>query len=71
MRTVLATELGRLTYRKRKRTIEPIFGHTKHNSGVIHFNRRGRVEVRTEWRLLMMTQNLAKVHRHQLAATGT
>jgi transposase len=70
MRMVLATELGRLTYRKRKQTIEPIFGHTKHNGGVTHFNRRGRVKVRTEWRLLMMTQNLGKVYRHQLAAKG-
>jgi hypothetical protein len=42
MRNVLATELGRLTYRKRKKTIEPIFGHTKHNAGFTHFNRRGR-----------------------------
>ena len=48
MRKVLATELGRLTYRKRKQTIEPIFGHTKHNGGVTHFNRRGRAKVRTE-----------------------
>jgi transposase len=70
MRNVLATELGRLTYRKRKQTIEPVFGHTKHNSGVTHFNRRGRLKVRTEWRLLMMTHNLAKVYRHQLATTG-
>jgi transposase len=70
MRKVLATELGQLIYRKRKKTIEPIFGHTKHNGGFIHFNRRGRVKVRTEWRLVMMTQNLGKVYRHQLAATG-
>ena len=70
MRKVLATELGQLTYRKRKQTVEPIFGHTKHNGGFIHFNRRGRVKVRTEWRLLMMTQNLGKLHRHQLAAAG-
>ena len=70
MRTVLTTELGRLTYRKRKQTIEPIFGHTKHNAGVIQFHRRGRVKVRTEWRLLMTTQNLAKAYRRQLAATG-
>jgi transposase len=69
MRHVLATDLGRLTYRKRKQTIEPVFGHTKHNSGFIHFNRRGRIKVRTEWRLLMMTQNLNKLHRHHLAAT--
>ena len=70
MRHVLATDLGRLTYRKRKQTIEPVFGHTKHNSGFTHFNRRGRLKVRTEWRLLMMTQNLNKLHRHQLAAAG-
>jgi hypothetical protein len=43
MRKVLATELGQLIYRKRKKTIEPIFGHTKHNSGITHFNRRGEV----------------------------
>ncbi len=70
MRKVLATERGRLTYRKRKQTVEPVFGHTKHNSGVTHFNRRDRVKVHTEWRLLMMTQNLGKVYRHQLAITG-
>jgi transposase len=70
MRQVLATDLGRLLYRKRKQTIEPIFGHTKHNSGVNHFSRRGRVKVRTEWRLLMMTQNLGKLYRHQLTATA-
>jgi hypothetical protein len=69
MRNVLATDLGRLTYRKRKQTVEPVFGHTKHNNGFTHFNRRGRIKVRTEWRLLMMTQNLSKLHRHQLAAT--
>jgi transposase len=69
MRNVLATDLGRLTYRKRKQTVEPVFGHTKHNGGFTHFNRQGRIKVRTEWRLLMMTQNLSKLHRHQLAAT--
>jgi hypothetical protein len=70
MRKVLATDLGRMTYRKRKQTIEPVFGHTKHDGGFTHFNRRGRIKVRTEWRLLMMTQNLSKLYRHQLVATG-
>ena len=70
MRHGLSTDLGRLTYRKRKQTIEPIFGHTKHNSGFIHFNRRGRIKVRTEWRLLMATHNLTKLHRHQIATVG-
>jgi hypothetical protein len=32
--------------------------------------RRGRIKVRLEWRLLMMTHNLRKVHSHQLEAVG-
>jgi Transposase DDE domain len=70
MRAVLATEHGRRLYRKRKQTVEPLFGDTKHNSGVYRFHRRGRTKVRTEWRLLMLTHNLTKVHRHRLAAVG-
>ena len=50
--------------------IEPVFGHTKHNRTITRFHRRGRTAVRTEWRLLMATHNLAKLHRHQLAAAG-
>ena len=70
MRRVLSTELGQRLYRKRAQTVEPLFGNTKHNNGVYRFHRRGRVKVRTEWRLLMMTHNLTKLHRHQLAAAG-
>jgi len=70
MRQVLATEFGRDLYRKRKQTVEPLFGHTKHNCGVKYFHRRGRVKVRTEWRLLMTGHNLGKLHRHQTAAAG-
>jgi len=68
MRSLLATEHGRRLYRKRKQTVEPLFGDTKHNRGVYRFQRRGRTAVRTEWRLLMLTHNLTKLHRHQLAA---
>jgi transposase len=70
MRNVLATEDGRRVYRKRKQTVEPLFGNTKHNNGVHRFLRRGRDKVRTEWRLLMTTHNLGKLHRHRLAAAG-
>jgi hypothetical protein len=67
MRYVLASELGQQQYRKRKQMIEPVFGHTRHNRGVTRFLRRGRTAVRTEWRLLMATHNLTKLHRHQIA----
>jgi transposase len=68
MRSVLGSEHGHDRYRKRKQTVEPLFGDTKHNSGVYRFHRRGRTKVRLEWRLLMMTHNLTKAHRHRLAA---
>ena len=48
MRRVLASDLGRETYRKRQKSIEPVFGHTKHNRKFTSFHRRGRLAVRTE-----------------------
>jgi transposase len=69
MRAVLGAEHGKELYRKRMQMIEPVFAHTKHNRGINRFHRRGRIAVRTEWRLLMATHNLTKLHRHQLAAT--
>jgi transposase len=68
MRAVLASEHGKQLYRKRIQMIEPVFAHTKHNRLINRFHRRGRIAVRTEWRLLMATHNLTKLHRHQLAA---
>ena len=67
MRAVLSSEHGRQRYGKRKQTVEPLYGDTKHNKGFTRFHRRGRMKVRTEFRLLMMANNLTKVHRHQLA----
>lgn len=70
MRYALASTLGEQLYRKRMQTIEPVFGHTRHNRGVTRFLRRGRTAVHTEWRLLMMTHNLTKLHSHQIATLG-
>jgi transposase len=70
MRHVLASDFGRDTYRRRQVSIEPVYGHTKHNRKISRFHYRGRSAVRTEWRLVTMTHNLAKLHRHQIAAAG-
>lgn len=67
MRTVLSTDLGKELYRKRQTAIEPVFGNTKHNRKIYRLNYRGRSLVRTEWRLVMLTHNLQKLHRHQIA----
>jgi transposase len=69
MRAVLGAH-GKLVYRKRIQMIEPVFAHTKHNRTITRFQRRGRTAVRTEWRLLMATHNLTKLHRHQLTTAG-
>ena len=34
------------------------------------FHRRGRAAVRTEWRLIIATHNLLKLHKHQIATTA-
>jgi hypothetical protein len=70
MRTVLDSPHGKELYRKRIQMIEPVFAHTKHNRLITRFHRKGRVAVRTEWRLLMATHNLTKLHRHQLATAA-
>jgi transposase len=70
MRSVLATELGQRLYRKRSQTVEPMFGHTKHNRAMSRFHRRGRSAARTEWRLITATHNLTKLHSHTLTAAA-
>ncbi len=70
MRWLLATDRGRELYRQRRQSIEPMFGHTKHNRQFTHFHRRGRAAVRMEWRLLMMTHNLTKLYTHQIVTQG-
>jgi transposase len=67
MRRVLASDAGNELYRKRQASIEPVFGHTKHNRQFYRFNHRGRHAVRTEWRLILTSHNLTKLHSHQAA----
>jgi hypothetical protein len=52
MRRVLASELGKQLYRRRQQSIEPVYGHTKHNRRGDRFHRRGRLAVPTERRLI-------------------
>jgi Transposase DDE domain/Transposase domain (DUF772) len=68
MRRVLTSDHGKELYRKRQTSIEPVFGHTKHNRRFYRFNHRGRQAVRTEWRLILMSHNLTKLHHHQAAS---
>lgn len=68
MREELSTEEGRALYRQRKSMIEPIFGQVKHNRRIDRFTRRGLAACRAEWRLVMATHNLLKLHTRTTAA---
>ena len=70
MRPVLGSELGQQLYRKRQALVEPGFADLKFNRKVDRLQRRGRSAAGSEWRLLNATQNLLKLHRHQLALAG-
>ena len=70
MRRVLQTDHGKDLYRKRKATIEPVFGQIKFNRGFDRFKRRGRSACRSEWRLFGASHNLLKLHNHRIAAVG-
>jgi Transposase and inactivated derivatives len=63
MRRVLQTPAGAQLYGKRNAMIEPVFGDTKFNRKIDRFQRRGRAACRSEWRLIMATHNLRKLHR--------
>ncbi len=71
MRRLLATEHGKALYRKRKATVEPVFGQMKFNRGFDRFRRRGRSACRSEWRLFGAGHNLLKLHNHRIAAAAT
>jgi transposase len=67
MRARLDTEEGRALYRRRRVTVEPVFGNIKANLGFRRFTRRGIGAVRSEWRLICSTHNLLKLHQRRLA----
>jgi transposase len=68
MRRVLSTEQAKALYRKRRETVESMFGQMKFNRRLDRFLRRGRSAVRSEWRLFGASHNLLKLHNHRTAA---
>jgi transposase len=71
MRRVLSTEHAKALYRKRRETVESVFGQMKFNRRLDRFLRRGRSAVRSEWRLFGASHNLLKLHNHRTAAVAT
>jgi len=61
---------GKELYRRRKITIEPIYGQIKYNRRIDRFMRRGRAAAQSEFRLVAATHNLLKLHSHWITSTA-
>jgi len=63
----LKSEEGKEIYKKRKQTVEPIFGVIKEIIGFRRFSLRGEAETDAEWSLVCSAYNLKRLFRMQMA----
>ena len=69
MHTAMESDAGKAKYRKRKHTVEPVFGIIKHGMKFRQFLLRGLEKVCGEWRLVALAYNCRRLHTlMQLAA---
>ena len=67
MKAKLESENGKARYRKRKQTVEPVFGIIKSGMGFTRFHLRGLQKTATEWLLVALAYNCRRLHRLRLA----
>ena len=64
----METEAARTEYRKRGRTVEPVFGQIKEVTRFRQFSFRGLAAVASEWLMVCIGHNIRKAWRHGAAA---
>ena len=57
---------GRRRYSRRIGTVEPVFGHIRHNKRLNRFTLRGRHKVGVQWRLYCLVHNIEKLAGYDL-----
>jgi len=67
MKAKLDTDDGKSRYKKRKQTVEPVFGIIKSAIGFTRFHLRGIHTVATEWLLVALTYNCRRLRSLQPA----
>ncbi len=65
MKEKMERDESREHYRKRKQTIEPVFGTIKKWMGFTQFHLRGHEKVTGEWRLVTLAYNMKRIWRLQ------
>jgi transposase len=63
MKKKLRTEEGIKEYKKRKQTVEPVFGQIKECRGFRRFSFRGLKKVTAEWAIVCLSHNLLKLFK--------
>ena len=63
MKIKLQSEEGKARYRKRKQTVEPVFGIIKSAIGFTRFHLRGREKAATEWLVVALAYNCRRLCR--------
>ena len=61
MKTKLQTEDSKDRYKRRKQTVEPLFGIIKSTMGFVRFHLRGLVNVANEWCLMELAYNCRRL----------
>jgi transposase len=67
MKAKLETDDAKTLYKKRKQTVEPVFGIIKSVLGFVRFRLRGLQNVATEWTLIALAYNCRRITRLQAA----
>lgn len=67
MKAKLETEHGKSHYKKRKQTVEPVFGIIKSAMGFTRFHLRGIHNVATEWLIVALAYNCKRLQNLRLA----
>ena len=67
MKAKLETDDGKARYKKRKQTVEPVFGIIKSVIGFVRFHLRGLENVKSEWTLTALAYNCRRIARLQVA----
>ncbi|MBI5289403.1 MAG: IS1182 family transposase [Chloroflexi bacterium] len=63
MRDRLSSAEGKMIYKLRKQTVEPVFGQIKGARGFRQFLRRGQTAVESEWSVLCTVHNVLKLFK--------
>ena len=63
MKAKLETDDAKALYKKRKQTVEPVFGIIKSAMGFVRFRLRGLQNVATEWTLTALAYNCRRITR--------